>query len=99
MPSWLEGFGLPPVEAQLAGTPAVVSDLPAFAETLGEGALRVPPGDIEALADALVRVAGDDELRARLAAAGAETVGALSWERAARELHAVLASAAEGRGA
>jgi glycosyltransferase involved in cell wall biosynthesis len=98
MPSWLEGFGLPPAEAQLAGTPAIVSDLPAFAETLGEGALRVPPGDTEALADALVRIAGDDELRARLAAAGAESVGALSWERAARELRAVLASAAEGRG-
>jgi glycosyltransferase involved in cell wall biosynthesis len=96
MPSWLEGFGLPPAEALLAGTPAIVSDLPAFAEILGEGALRVPPGDMEALADALVRVAGDDELRARLAAAGGEVVGSLSWERAARELRAVLGSAAEG---
>jgi glycosyltransferase involved in cell wall biosynthesis len=95
MPSWLEGFGLPPAEALLAGTPAIVSDLPAFAENLGEGALRVPPGDAEALADALVRVACDGELRARLAAAGAEAVGSLSWERAARELRAVLASAAE----
>ena len=98
MPSWLEGFGLPPAEALLAGTPAIVSDLPAFAETLGEGALRVPPGDAEALADALVRVVGDDELRARLAAAGAVAVGSLSWDRAARELRAVLASAAEGAG-
>jgi len=95
MPSWLEGFGLPPAEALLAGTPAIVSDLPAFAENLGDGALRVPPGDAEALADALVRVAGDGALRARLAAAGAEVVGSLSWERAARELRAVLASAAE----
>ncbi len=95
MPSWLEGFGLPPAEALLAGTPAIVSDLPAFAETLGEGALRVPPGDAEALADALLRVAGDGELRARLAAAGAVAVGSLSWDRAARELRAVLASAAE----
>ena len=44
-PSWLEGFGLPPVEAAALGTPSVVSDLPVFAETLGDGALRVAPGD------------------------------------------------------
>jgi glycosyltransferase involved in cell wall biosynthesis len=96
MPSWLEGFGLPPAEALRAGTPAIVSDLPAFAETLGEGALRVAPGDADALAGALLRVAGDADLRARLAAAGAEAVGPLTWERTARELHAVLAAAAEG---
>ena len=95
MPSWLEGFGLPPAEALRAGTPAVVSDLPVFAETLGEGALRVAPGDPDALAGALLRVAGDAGLRARLAAAGAEAVGSLTWERTARELHAVLAAAAE----
>jgi glycosyltransferase involved in cell wall biosynthesis len=95
MPSWLEGFGLPPAEALRAGTPAVVSDLPVFAEVLGEGALRVAPGDADALADALVRIAGDAELRARLAAVGAEAIRSLTWERAARELHAVLANARE----
>jgi glycosyltransferase involved in cell wall biosynthesis len=96
MPSWLEGFGLPPAEALLAGTGAIVSDLPVFAETLGEGALRVAPGDPDALAGAMLRVAGDADLRARLAAAGAEAVGSLTWERTARELRAVLAAAAEG---
>jgi glycosyltransferase involved in cell wall biosynthesis len=96
MPSWLEGFGLPPAEALRAGTPAVVSDLPVFAETLGDGALRVAPGDPEALAGALLRVAGDADLRGRLAAAGADAIAALTWERAARDLRAVLAAAAEG---
>jgi len=76
------------------GTPAVVSDLPVFAEILGGGALRVPPGDPEALAGALLRVAGDAELRAELAAAGARAIAPLTWERAARELRAVLAAAA-----
>jgi len=94
MPSWLEGFGLPPAEALAVGTPAVVSDLPVFAEILGGGALRVPPGDPEALAGALLRVAGDAELRAELAAAGARAIAPLTWERAARELRAVLAAAA-----
>jgi glycosyltransferase involved in cell wall biosynthesis len=98
MPSWLEGFGLPPAEGLAAGTPAVVSDLPVFAEILGGGALRVPPGDAEALAGALLRIAGDAELRAELAAAGAEAIAPLTWARAARGLRAVLAAAAGSAG-
>jgi glycosyltransferase involved in cell wall biosynthesis len=93
-PSYLEGFGLPPLEAATHGTPSVVSDLPCFAETLGDAALRVAPGDAEALAGALLRIAGDGELRARLGAAARERAGAYTWERAAGALHALLAKAA-----
>jgi glycosyltransferase involved in cell wall biosynthesis len=52
-PSHLEGYGLPPLEAALHGTPAIVSDLPVFRETLGAGALFVAPGDEHALTRAL----------------------------------------------
>jgi glycosyltransferase involved in cell wall biosynthesis len=93
-PSYLEGFGLPPLEAGAHGTPAVVSDLPCFAETLGDAALRVAPGDAEALAQALLRIAGDDDLRARLGAAARERAAAYTWDRAARAMHALLAEAA-----
>jgi glycosyltransferase involved in cell wall biosynthesis len=89
-PSWLEGFGLTPVEAAAHGTPAIVADLPVYDETIGAGALRVAPGDDRALAGALARLAGEPELRARLAADGARAVAALSWERAGRETLAVL---------
>ena len=57
LPSWLEGFGLPPVEGLAAGAPAIVSDLPVLREVLGGGALYVPPGDASALADALLALA------------------------------------------
>jgi len=93
-PSYLEGFGLPPLEAASHGTPAVVSDLPCFAETLGDAALRVPPGDVDALAQALLRIAGDDALRARLGAAARERAAVYTWERAAAALHALLSEAA-----
>ena len=89
-----EGFGFTPVEALARGTPVVVADLPVFAETLGDGALRVPPGDADALADALLRLERDEALRRRLVAAGREAVADLSWERAARETRAILAEAA-----
>ena len=93
-PSWLEGFGLPPVEAAALGTPSVVSDLPVFAETLGDGALRVAPGDPEALAGALLAVATDAALRGRLAAAARQAATRYDWARSARAMHAVLAGAA-----
>jgi glycosyltransferase involved in cell wall biosynthesis len=93
-PSYLEGFGLPPLEAGAHGTPAVVSDLPCFAETLGDAALRVAPGDAEALAQALLRIAADDELRARLGAAARERAAAYTWDRGARAMHALLTEAA-----
>jgi glycosyltransferase involved in cell wall biosynthesis len=88
-----EGFGFTPLEAAARGTPAVVADLPVFAETLGDGALRVPPGDADALASALVRLEREPDLRERLATAGREAAGRLSWELAARETRATLKEA------
>jgi glycosyltransferase involved in cell wall biosynthesis len=93
-PSYLEGFGLVALEAAAHGTPAVVSDLPCFAETLGDAAVRVPVGDVGALADALRRMAGDDALRARLGAAARQRAGLYTWERAAAALRPLLAQAA-----
>jgi glycosyltransferase involved in cell wall biosynthesis len=94
LPSWLEGFGLPPVEGLAAGTPAIVSDLPVLREVLGDGALFVRPGDAAGLADALLAVAGDAALRARLLAAGQAKIAPLSWAETARQTRAVLAEAA-----
>jgi glycosyltransferase involved in cell wall biosynthesis len=95
MPSHLEGFGFPPLEAALAGTPSIVSDLPVFAETLGQrAALTVTPGDERALADALLRMERDAALRADLAARARAGAAELTWDRAADAYHAVLTEAA-----
>src|SRR5437868_4793040 len=84
-PAFLEGYGLPPLEALVRGTPSVVADLPVYDETLSAGALRFPPGDAAALADALLRV--EAERDALLGAAPQPP----TWDEAARRLHAVLA--------
>jgi glycosyltransferase involved in cell wall biosynthesis len=64
-----EAFGLVQIEAHAAGTPVVSTDLPTgvpYANPDGVTGLTVPPRDASALAAALNRLLGDDDLRARL---------------------------------
>jgi glycosyltransferase involved in cell wall biosynthesis len=65
-----EGFGYVGLESFAAGTPVVAYDDGALRETLGECALLVAAGDRAALADGLVRVLDDANLRARLVECG-----------------------------
>ena len=54
--SWRESFGLPAVEANVQGTPAVVSRYGASEEILGVGAHLVDPTDVESAAAAVRQV-------------------------------------------
>jgi glycosyltransferase involved in cell wall biosynthesis len=62
-------------QALACGTPLITADTPAARELLADGrdALLVPPGDPIALAQAIRLLAGDDETRARIGAAGRRT--------------------------
>jgi glycosyltransferase involved in cell wall biosynthesis len=91
VPSLLEGYGLQLREALARGVPGVVSDLPSFGAELTPAVLRVPPGDVDALTAALLRIGSDAALRNRLASAAPRTVEGLTWEAAARATRAVFA--------
>jgi glycosyltransferase involved in cell wall biosynthesis len=93
-PSLFEGFGLPVLEAQHYGVPVMTANNSALPEIAGDAALLVDPTDIDALADAMLRLSQDEALRQRLIAAGHENVKRFSWEKAARETLAVLLTAA-----
>ncbi len=71
LPSRHEGISNALLEAQGAGVPAVVSDIPGNRAVVadGETGLVVPGGDAEALARALIRLLSDPDLRRRLGAA------------------------------
>lgn len=69
MPSRREPFGRVLIEAMAAGTPVIATRVDGVPEIVddGETGLLVPPGDPEALAAAIERLAGDPGLRAALA--------------------------------
>lgn len=93
-PSLYEGFGLPAVEAQHAGTPLVCSDIPVLREVAGDGALFVAPEDPSALARAVGEVLSDAALRDRLVESGRRSVARLSWPDSAEATAAVWLEAA-----
>lgn len=94
-PSLFEGFGLPILEAHDAGVPVLTANNSSLPEVAGDAALLVDPTDIDAIADAMLRLSQDDALRQRLITAGHENVKRFSWEKAAQETLAVLESAAK----
>lgn len=96
-PSTFEGFGMPVLEAMAAGIPVACSAIPPLREVAGDAALQFPPEDTDALAEALERITGDAELRAKLAVAGRQRAREFTWERSARETLAVLRAAYRSR--
>jgi glycosyltransferase involved in cell wall biosynthesis len=94
-PSLYEGFGLPPLEAMAAGTPALVGGYPAAEEVLGDACMVVDPEDTSALGAGLERLAHDGRLRRRLSLAGKTRAAGYTWAGTARATTAAYAAAVE----
>ncbi len=92
VPSLYEGFSLPAIEAQSCGVPLVATTGGAIPEVVGKDgdtALLIPPGDSEALAEALRHTLGRGaELRAGLGARGRQRV-VENWSWAVMAAHTV----------
>jgi len=88
-PSLDEGFGMPILEAMAHGVPVVTSQSSAMPEVAGDAALLVDPLNIDQLAHALTRLAGDQELRDDLIARGRARVPRFTWDSAVAQTWAV----------
>ena len=95
-PSLYEGFGLPPLEAMAAGTPALVGNYPAAPEVLVDAAVIVDGVDADAIADGLTKLCSDAGERARIAREGRARAVRYTWEKTAqRTLSAYEAAMSE----
>lgn len=72
--STYEGFGLPIIEAQAAGTVVLTSNVASMPEVAGNGALLVDPFSVEEIRNGILKIINDSELRESLIARGLENI-------------------------
>lgn len=97
LPSTVETFGNPLVEAMASGIPVATSNTAAMPEIVGEGAILFDPLDGQDMADKILQLLDDPDAAARIARLGRQRSEEFSWAKTARETANVLVAAAGER--
>jgi glycosyltransferase involved in cell wall biosynthesis len=88
--TWREAFGLVAAEAMASARPVIASRVGGLPEVLGEqGGVLVPPGDEDALADAIRAMVDNPADRREFGAMAREQALRFSWRETARQLDAI----------
>ena len=82
-PSLREGFGLPVLEAMMAGAPVVTSSGTATEEVVGDAGICVDPNDHAAIAHALASIVGDDRTALDLGTRAKARASTFTWSHTA----------------
>lgn len=93
-PSITEGFGLPVLEAMVAGIPVVCSNGGALAEVVSDAGVVFEPTDTDGIKSCLERVIGDEKLRKDMIRKGRERAKKFRWEKAAQQTLRLIVSEA-----
>jgi len=80
-PSLWEGFGLPVLEAMGCGTPVITSNCASLPEVAGDAAILVNPTNTEEMANAMITLANNSDLRQKLREWGLKRASQFSWEK------------------
>ncbi len=89
-PSFIEGFGMPILEAMSLGIPVITSNIGATREIAGNAGYLVDPHSPEDIADALEVLNKDESKRAELKQKGIFRSQEFSWEKAGKEYVKVI---------
>jgi len=90
-PSLYEGFGIPPLEAMILGTPVLSSNSTAMPEVLGDAVPYFDPTDVDDIAKALSSFAAlGSEERSEMAERGRIRARSFSWESSAETVLDIL---------
>jgi glycosyltransferase involved in cell wall biosynthesis len=85
-PSWVEGFGIPLLEAMSCGVPVIASDRGAIPEVVGDAALLGDAEDAETLSQHLARVLSMPDVAMQLRERGYTRVRQFSWRNTAQRI-------------
>jgi len=89
-PSFFEGFGFPPLESAICGTPVICSNRSALAEISGEFALLVDPNKEEEIAKAIQKLLSEKKLQEFLIQKGKKIASKFRWQTTARRILEIL---------
>ena len=92
-PSLNEGFGFPLLEANACGVPVVTANSSSLAELAETGAaLTVDPLSTAAIADGIIQLINDNQLREQLIDAGFKNIERFSWQKGAERVMTLIES-------
>lgn len=85
-PSLYEGFGLPILEAQACGCPAIISNRPPLSDVASDAAYFVNPESVDSIAQAIINLTTNEKLKQSLVEKGLRNVQRFSWSATAARL-------------
>ncbi len=88
-PSFFEGFGVPPIEAMACGAPVITSNTSSLPEVVGDAALLIDPHNTHELAQAILRVLENEQLREDLRQKGYARAQLFTWPKSASKMLSV----------
>ncbi len=83
LPSFMEGFGLPAVEAMACGTPVIGSKTTSLPEVVGDAGLFFDPNNPDELLGHMTTIIENDELRKELTQRSIQRAATFSWQKSA----------------
>lgn len=97
LPSIIEGFGLPVLEAMACGCPVASSNAASLPEVGGDAAIYFDPYDVNDMAEKIMILLKDKKLRNEMVSRGLKQAAKFNWDEAGRKVYQILKEVYEGK--